>query len=509
MFEAVGDGLAQVLIPSTLLALGAGTLFGWIVGVLPGLGSLNAMAIALPLTFWWSPVAGMYFFAGIMGAASQGGAITSILLNVPGTAQNAATMFDGHPLARKGKAAWALGISAGTSVYGACFGILVLLALIPVFLPILLAFGPAEKFWIMIFGLVAMAISLQSDSLKSLVAVGLGILLGFVGVGGPALAVERFTFGSAYLLNGLDLVAVVVGLLVVSEAMEYLVLGIRGGGETTRLVAEARRRSSRADLGEALRGLLVPFRYPVCVMRSSAIGTAIGAIPGVGGVVAQFLSYDAARAASRHPEEFGQGNPEGLVAAESAVNAKEGGTLLPTLLFGIPGNAETALVLAAWQIYGVQAGPFFLERHADLAWALILGLFLSNILASTLTVLTVGATSRVPAIDSRYVAPSVLVLVAVSLVATNGSVLDLGTGLLLGILGFALRRFGYPVIGTVIGFVLGGPIEQNFYTALQSARGSYLVFVNSAISVTLLLATVLIPAAFFILHQRRQARAAG
>jgi putative tricarboxylic transport membrane protein len=243
-------------------------------------------------------------------------------------------------------------------------------------------------------------------------------------------------------------------------------------------------------------------------VRSSLIGTAIGAIPGVGGVVAQFISYDAARAASSHPEEFGKGSPEGLIAAESAVNAKEGGTLLPTLLFGIPGNAETALLLGAWQIYGVQPGPYFLERHADLAWALILGLALANTISSAITVFTVGATSWVPRLDTRYLAPSILVLVAISLIALRGSVLDLGIGVLAGVLGFALQCFGYPVIGTVIGFVLGGAIEQNFYTALQSARGSYRVFIGSPISVGLFLTTVLVPALVFFRRFRGRLRGA-
>ncbi|MBI2087623.1 MAG: tripartite tricarboxylate transporter permease [Deltaproteobacteria bacterium] len=507
IFAAFGGGLVQLLSPPILLALIGGTLFGWIFGILPGLGPLNAMAIALPLSFWWHPITGMYFFAGIMGAASQGGAITSILLNMPGTAQNAATMFDGHPLARQGRAGWALGIAAGTSVYGAYFGILVLIVLIPVFLPILLAFGPAEKFWLMIFGLMAMTLAVQADMAKSFVAVGLGVLLTFVGLGGPEFPVERFTFGSTYLLDGLNLVAVLIGLLVVSESIAYLAQGIEGGGDSVQLVSSgATGHSFRKELAEALRGLLVPFRYPVCVLRSSLIGTGVGAIPGVGGVVAQFLSYDAARAASRHPELFGRGNPEGLIAAESAVNAKEGGTLLPTLLFGIPGNAETALLLGAWQIYGIQAGPYFLERHADLAWALILGLFFSNTVASVLTVLTVGATSWVPRLDIRYLAPSILVLVALSLVALRGSVLDLGVGVLAGILGFALQRLRYPVIGTVIGFVLGGAVEQNFYTALQSSRGSYQVFLGSAISLSLFLATFLVPALVFFSRFRRRFR---
>jgi putative tricarboxylic transport membrane protein len=506
MLEAFLGGLDRVLTPEVLLALLGGTVFGWIIGVLPGLGSLNALAIALPISFFWSPVMAMYFFAGIIGAASQGGAITAILLNMPGEAQNAATMFDGHPLARKGKAAWVLGISAGASVYGAFFGILVLLALIPIFLPILLAFGPAEKFWVMVFGLVALSLSIQGDFWKGLVAVCVGILLTFIGIGGPALLVERFTFGSTFLQDGLHLVAVVVGLLVVGESVGYLAMSVsvRGSGGTTLATDAASQRSFGAEFTDALRGLLVPFRYPATFFRGAVIGTAIGAIPGVGGTVAQFLAYNSAMSASKDPSSFGKGNPEGVVAAESSVNAKEGGSLLPTFLFGIPGNAEMALVLAAWQIHGVQAGPFFLERHADLAWALILGLFVANTIASLMTICTVGLSSWVPRLDVGYMAPAVLVLVAISLVALRGSVLDLGVGLLAGLLGFGMQRFGYPAIGTVIGFVLGGSIEQNYYTALQSARGSYAVFVGSPVAVVLILATILVPTVVLVLKLRKR-----
>ena len=272
-----------------LVFLFAGILIGWVFGIFPGLGPINAMALMLPLTFGWDPTKAMYLFAGLVGSGGQGGSITSIVLNIPGSAQNAATCFDGYPLARQGRAAWALGISASASMLGALFGVAVLLVVIPLILPILLAFGPAEKLWIVIFGLVALALALQGSMIKGLAAGIFGILLTFIGIGGSQLAAARFNMGSIYLLDGLSLVAILIGFLVGSEAIGYMVDGITrkssgNQGASGALVAGG---AKLADMKEALKGMLVPFRYPVTLLRSSGIGTLIGIIPGVGGVVAR------------------------------------------------------------------------------------------------------------------------------------------------------------------------------------------------------------------------------
>lgn len=488
-------GMAQLLQPSVLLFVLAGTLVGLAFGVVPGLQSVTALSIFLPISFFWDPVLSMYFFAGIIGSAANGGAITSILLNMPGTAQNAATMLEGYPLTQQGKAVFALNVSACASGLGAVFGVVVLILFLPIFVPVLLSFGPAEIFWIGTFGLVTLVLAISSNVAKGLVAVGMGLIFSTVGLGGPHLPVPRFTFGSAYLLDGLNLVVVVIGLLVVSETFMNLVqsaspdwgrsaeneAGKNLGG---RVALKGTWRSQMVD------GLRAPFKHIWVFVRSSAIGTLVGALPGVGGTVAQFMSYNAAIAASRHPEEYGNGSVEGLVATEAATNAKDGGALFPTLLFGIPGSADMALVLAAWQLHGLQPGPLFLEDNADLAWALILGLLLSNIINSIITVIFSPTLSRVPGIDIRYVAPVVMVTSMVAVFAIRGNFWDIVMVVGFGLFGFFQKSFGFPVIGTVIGFVLGQVIEFNFYFALQSSLGSFSVFAGSSISIVLMLMTL-------------------
>jgi putative tricarboxylic transport membrane protein len=456
----------------------------------------------LPLTYEWDPVVSMYVFAGIIGAAGRGGSITAIALNMPGTAQNAATTLDGYPLTRQGRISWALAVAASSSMLGATAGILLLVICIPVFIPFLLAFGPAELCWVMVLGVVSMAVALPGRFLKVVVAVGIGMILATVGYGGPTLSVPRFTFGSTYMLDGFSIVAVIIGLLVVSQAFVYLIDGLptTAKGEP----APQPPPSSAHHWRETKAGLIEPLRHKGLLLRSSAIGTLIGAIPGVGGTVAQFFSYNAAYAASRNKEMFGKGSVEGLIAAETAVDAKEGGTLMPTLLFGIPGNGEMALVLAAWELHGLQAGPFFLQENPSLAWALILGLFFSNVLATVLQLGCNRYASRIPSLRPDHVALAVLVLSVLALLSVRQNLWDAGFVIVIGAFGYLLNKLGFPVIGTVIGFVLGNIMEWNFYTALQSGYGNYATFFSSPTSIGLCVATVavILYAAYRRMRQR-------
>jgi putative tricarboxylic transport membrane protein len=255
-------------------------------------------------------------------------------------------------------------------------------------------------------------------------------------------------------------------------------------------------------------GLVEPFRHIGLFLRSSGIGTFVGAIPGVGGSVAQFMSYNVALASAKEPEKFGRGSVEGLVATEAAINSKEGGSLFPTLLFGIPGTAEMALVLAAWQLHGLDPGPLFMSKHADLAWALIFGLLVSNLINSALTIVGSPLLSRIPNMDVRLVSPAVLVASALAVYSIRQNFWDVVVVMLIGLLGYFQKAYGYPVIGTVIGFVLGSVIETNFHFALQSSLGSYWIFIGSTISVVLV-ALCLLAAAWAVrqvLRDRRLAR---
>ncbi len=497
--DALLMALSELTTPSVILMILAGTLVGLVFGVIPGLQTVTALSVFLPLTFWWDPKLAMYFFAGIIGSAGNGGSITAILLNMPGTAQNAATMIEGYPMTKRGESVFALNLSASASLLGAMVGVVVLVALLPVFSPILLKFGPAETFWIGVFGLACLVISVSGSMLKGLIAVSLGVVLSIIGLGGPGLPTGRLTFGSSYLLDGLNLVVIVIGLLVVSEA--FMLLTERRG---TKPAAKSRTEAAITGTEPAgaqppdnwrsqmKRGLTEPMRHPATFFRSSFLGTFVGTIPGVGGSVAQFMAYNVAQTTSRHPEEYGHGSKEGLIATESAINAKEGGSLFPTFLFGIPGTAEMALVLAAWQIHGMQPGPMFLTNHADLAWALILGLVIANLINSAITVAASPVLSRVPTIDVRWVAPVVLVTSCVAVYAIRQNFLDIVVVFAAGLLGVVQKKYGYPVIGTVVGFVIGSVIERNFNFALQTSIGDPAVFVNSVISVVLAAGSALV-----------------
>ncbi len=481
-------GLAQATTFDAILFMCLGTLVGYGFGILPGLQSVTAMSVFLPLTYWWSPAQAMYFFAGIIGAAGNGGAVTAIVLNLPGTAQNAATTLEGYPLTRQGRAVFALNLSAAASWLGAVFGVLVLVALVPVFLPFLLAFGPAETFWVAVFGLVTMVLAVAGSPAKGLVAICIGVTLAIIGLGGPRLPVPRFTFETTYLLDGLEIVVVVIGFLVVSECL-LQVAGVWARGRESALISNAGIAVPRDWRGQMKEGWLAPFRHRGIFLRSSALGTAVGALPGVGGTVAQFLSYNLAVATTKDSGKIGKGAEDALVATEAATNSKEGGALFPTLLFGIPGNAEMALVLAAWQIHGLEPGPGFMANHGALAWALVFGLLFSNLVASIGTAAASPWLARLPGFDMGVLAPIVLVVSLMSAFTVRSNALDLGMLAAIGLLGAFLRLYGYSVIGVVIGFVLGDVIERNFYTALQSSLGDYGVFVASPVALGLAVAT--------------------
>ena len=497
-FDRLPEGLGHLVSLQPLLALLFGTVFGFIFGVIPGLQSITALVVILPFTFGMDPVVAMYMFAGIIGATGRGGSVTAIALGVPGTAQNATTVLDGFPLTRKGEVSRALGIAAGTAMLGATFGLVVLLLFIPIFMPFLLTFGAAELFWIMAFGLVAMSAVLPGPFLKGLVAVSLGVAMSGIGYGGPTIAVARFNFGGTYLLDGLDLVAVIIGLLVVSEALVYLF-----HRQQPRVPDPPSKTWMKLQWRTFAAGMAEPLRYPGLIARSSAIGTLIGALPGIGGVIAQFMSYNAAYATSRHKEEFGKGSVEGLIASEAAVDAKEGGTLLPTFVFGVPGNGEMALVLAAWQIHGLHPGPFFLSTHGDLAWALILGIFVANLLATGLTFGCSFFASRVPNLRPDFIGLSIIVMSAVAVTAVRSSLWDIGLVLLMGLVGYLLRLARISVIGAVIGFILGRLMEFNFYTALQSGLGRLEIFLESSVSIVMAAATALVVATVIVRGVRR------
>lgn len=481
--EALFSALSQLSQPYNFLILAIGAVAGMVLGALPGL-FLAGLTIGMTFTFGWEPGTAMFLMAGMMGAATEGGSVPAILLNIPGEAPNAATCFDGHPMARRGEAGRAVGLAAASSFLGAVIGMVFLILLIPFVKIIVLSFGPPEFFMLVIFGLLTVAFAARGNMLKGLVSAGIGVLLSLIGFS-PVHGVMRFNMGSEnYMWDGIPLVPFFIGLFAIAELVNHILRGdtIAAGGERVKV----------GVLG-AFRGFVEVFHYKVCLVRSSAIGILAGIIPGIGGVLANFLSYSMTVQFSKNDGavKFGEGNPEGIIASEASNDAKDGGSLLPTIIFGIPGSAGMAVLLGAFILHGLQPGFFFIREHMDIVFVLILGFVVSNFLASLMAAFGADVLARVTTLKVGYVVPAAFLLSVGGAYAARENIWDVGIAVLAGIMGFAFNRFGFSLVTLVIGFLLGIRAEQSFVQSLQMSGGDYSIFVTRPITVTLMLLSVL------------------
>ena len=480
MIEAMIAALANMSDPAVIAAICLGTLLGVIFGVIPGLGSVIAMTLIMPFTFGWDPIVAMYVFAGIIGTASTGGAVPAILLNTPGTIANVCTTFDGFPMTRRGEGGRAIGLAATASGLGTLFSIVVLAALLPVAKLLILWFTPPDFFWMVILGLIAVTFASRQNMVKGLAAGGGGILLSLIGFS-SVFGVRRYTLGSEYLWDGIEIVPLVIGFFALSELMVYT---SRGG-----TIAQ----DAKVNLGgmkQILRGALEVFQHKAILFRGSIIGTVIGSIPGAGGAVANFLSYSTAKQASKNPELFGTGHPAGVVASESANDAKDGGILLPTLTFGIPGNGEMVILMAAFILHGIQPGRDLLVNRLDIVWAIILGVIGAQIL-TTIVILAGGAwLAKISLVPVKYIAPFVAILSLIGVYAVRSNIWDVLLAIFAALVGFFMRKAGFPLITLIIGFVLGHLAEEKFTQSLQISQGDYSIFFTRPVSIILLIAIV-------------------
>lgn len=481
MAPGFDEAFLAILNTKSLLAIVSGSIIGLVFGAIPGLGGIIAMSMLLPFTFTWNPITAIFLFCGIMGASAFGGSISAILLNTPGTPVNAATCFDGYPMAKRGEAARALGVSATACLLGALFGLVLLGFLIQVMRPVVLAFGHAEVFWLVVFGLVSTATISQGSMVDGLIAGGVGILLSLIGLNEPT-GLIRFTMGSEYLWDGIPLIPFFVGLFAIGELINY---SARGGT----ILDE--------NITPEMRGTWVGFvdviRHPVCLLRSSAIGTVIGIIPGVGGETANLIAYSVAVQTSKEPESFGRGNLEGVIASEASNDAKDGGALLTTLSFGIPGSLAMALLLSIFIIHGISPGPQLIVDQPVFVWTLLIGYVLANAFASIFGLLSARYLALITQIPVHYLTPVIVVISLVGTYVLRENIWDIVMVVVLGIFGFTLRRAGLPILPLVIGFVLGQLAEKSFLLTLEIHDGRYMGLLQSNISWLLLAASVMIP----------------
>ncbi len=481
MIESMLLAAARLAEPGAIAMLLLGAGIGIVFGALPGLGSIVALSIALPFTFGMDPMLAMYLFAGIMSSVTFGGSVPAILLNTPGTPPNAATCFDGYPMAQRGEGARAVAISATSCFVGSLAGAVITIALLPLVKPIVFSFGPPEFFWLVVFGLVMIAFASRTNMIKGLVGGGIGLLLAQVGYS-EIFGTFRFTLGSDYLWDGIPLVPFVVGLFAVSELISY---SARGGKTVTSEKAADINWGSQVMVG--VRDVLTrPWQW----LRASLIGAGIGIIPGLGGGVASFMSYFVGMQRTSEPELYGKGSVEGIIASETANDAKEGGALLPTVAFGLPGSPDMAILLGAFVLHGLEPGPLMLRDHMDLIYALLFGIVISQLFTSGLGLLTTPWLARLSVLPSRWIAPFVLVLVFVGTYMVRANIFDVAMAVAAGIFGYLLRRYGFPLITVVIGYILGPLAERSYIQSMQISDDSLMIFLTEPIAAILMFGTL-------------------
>jgi len=464
--------LPFLLDPSILIAAFVGVTWGILGGALPGISPSITMALLLPFTYTMDPGAAIVLLASTYVGAEYGGSVPAILIRTPGTNAAAATVLDGYEMNLQGKAGLALGISLYSGFIGSMVGLILLMLLSAPLSSVALAFTPPAYFALGILGLSVIA-TLSGDSLvKGLIAALLGLIIATIGTD-PVTGSNRFTFGSADLLGGIEPVMIMVGLFAMSE----LLAQASQRGEVNKI--RSRPRIEFPDWPLAKR--LIPSQ-----LIGSTIGSFEGVMPGAGGTIASFMSYNEARRWSKYPEEFGKGSPEGIAAPESANNAVAETAIIPVLSFGIPGSNSTAILLGGFLIHGLQPGPMLFVQAGDVIYGLYAGLFVAiigmMIMGIAMLPLCVWLVNR----PLPYLNAVILALILSGIYSIHGSLFDVGLMLAAGVLGFFMRMLRFPFLPTVLGLVLGFLVESNFRRSLVLSGDDYMIFVDDRISLALL-----------------------
>ena len=468
------SGFEGLLHVQQLTFLCLGMVMGLGFGAVPGLGGATALALLMPLTYGLDSITAMALAGGVMGAVPMGGSISAILLNAPGSAPNAATCLDGYPLAQQGKAGLAIGAAASANAIGGLIGTVSLLLVLPVSKQLVLAFGPPEFFLLAVLGLAMVATASRGKMLRGLIAGGFGLMIAFIGFD-QVTGTSRYTFGIQYLWDGVHLVPALIGLFAGAEMIK---LWIKGGA----IAADA----TDVKITRIGDGLLETFRHMPTVIRGSLIGTVVGAVPGVGGVVASFLSYSMTVQVSKDPESFGKGNIQGVIAPEAAINAKDCSALIPTIAFGIPGGAEMAVFLGILILHGMQPGPLMLINNEKEIYSLVWALTAACILAGGIGLLVVRPLSMVTLVPARRLVPLVLSIALIGSWAIDQTIENAVVTAVFAVIGYAMSRLGYPRLPIVIALVLGSGVERSFHQSMAMSDGSWGVFVTRPICLVLL-----------------------
>lgn len=473
MFEAAIEATSLVFVPSRIAWILVGTTVGLLVGLFPGLGGMVGMSILLPFVYGMDPISGIGMLVGMMAVTQTSDTFSCVLLGIPGTVGSQATVVDGYPLARQGQAGRALGAAFAASIAGGIIGAVVLLLIIPIARPLVLSFNTPDLFMLTILGLCLVGVLTRGNALKGVLAGLLGMLASTIGMA-PASPSLRFTFGELYLMDGVPLAVVALGMFAVPELIALI---------ATR---ESISRIPISEVGRLREGVRDAWRHKGLVARSGAYGPMLGMIPGVGGSIIDWVVYGITINTSKNKDNFGKGDIRGVIAVESANNSKEGGQLVPTMLFGIPGSGTTAIMLGGLILMGIQPGPAMVEPEGlPILLSIVWSLVIANVFGGLACMSMTGPLSKLTTVNPGKLVPILFVLVVLAAYQSSRHWGDIVAFFAFGAIALVMREFGWPRVPLLIGFVLGQAAERYLYISMGRYGLSWLGQ-TSVIVITLL-----------------------
>ena len=495
-------GLSIAVTPTSLAFLVLGAFVGMIVGLFPGFGPAAGIAVLVPMTLGLDPTTAIIMLAGIYYGSMYGGTITSILINTPGESATVASTLDGYPLARKGRAGPALVMQAIASFIGGTIGVILISALAPLLADFAASFGPSEYFLIITVGLLLLTAMMGDDKLKGIISALIGFAVGTVGVDVMSGA-QRFTFGSAELIGGIYFVAVAIGLFGIGELLHCIYTG-QHRKSAQKIEVSFRSRDfwpSRKDYSDC--------RFTF--FRGSTIGFIAGVLPGSGATLGSIVGYSVEKRLAKDPEKFGKGEMRGLVAPETANNAASAGAMVPLLSLGIPGSGATAVLLGAFMMWGLQPGPLLIVNDPGFVWGLVASMYLGNIILVAMSIFAIPLFVKFLDIPYVHVIPVIVLLCVVGAFTIHASIIETWLLFFAGILGFAMKLYGYSPAATVLALVLGSMAEETFLQSLIISNGTFDLFYERPISLVLcclVVAVLILPLVVRIVRSIRHRAAA-
>ncbi len=480
MLNTLVSGLQIVLSPSTFILIFAGTVVGVIFGALPGVSASMAVALALPFAYKMNGVVAIAFLCSVYCASITGGGITAILFKIPGTPSSAPTTFDGYPMAQRGEAGKALGYSLVASAIGGLIAAFAMALISAPLAAVALKFGPGELFAVAMLGLSVLTCLDNGNVIKTLVSGLLGLFLATIGMD-PQTGVARFTWGSTTLLSGVEMIPVMIGLFAVTEVLKQTVKRSKKGG------SDMESTGGSSKFKTTIPSIKEFFAVKWVMLRSSVLGTVVGILPGAGATIASFLSYTVEKKVSKHPEKFGTGIPDGIVASECANNAATGGAMVPLLALGIPGGNAAAIMMSALVLKGVQVGPLLVKSQPDYLSSVFGSMLVTNIIMVFVALAIAKVFAKILAIPYSVLGPIIIMLATIGSFALKNSTGDVVLMVAAGIIGYLFVSLGYSSAALVLGLVLGVMCEENLRRAYQIANGSWAKALSSPITIVLLL----------------------